>query len=431
MSLPDLSPTEVLALQRAAFLIGPALAALALVAVLEPRPREATSAMVGFLWQLPALLALNMLAAELGWWTFNTPANQLASVPIDVWIGWALWWGPVAVLANRWLPIWALVAVSVGIDLVSMPLLQPLVTLGPMWLAGDAAAMALCLLPGLYAAKLTREDVKPEQRAMFHVAGWGGYMSFVLPVAALCHEGKALTALYRLPAGLACWSVMIAALLLLFVGIVATAEFARAGDGTPIPYDPPKRVVSTGPYAFNANPMQIISAAFMALLAVYAGSWSLAYVAAMFLVFDGIYAAHYNRKHIAHALPDAWSAYRGEVEDWKVRWRPHVEGRAEVVISPDGFAHDLWQRAWPWLSRRMSGAFDVTTGERAKFERLVYRRADAHIEDRGMMAAARIMEHGPLPLAVLGWAIRFPYLGGALQRLSGLVIHVYRRQRGI
>ena len=148
-------------------------------------------------------------------------------------------------------------------------------------------------------------------------------------------------------------------------------------------------------------------------------------------MFEGVYAAHYNRKHIAHALPGAWSAYRGEVEDWKVRWRPHVEGRAEVVISPDGFAHDLWQRAWPWLLRRMSGAFDVTTGERATFERLVYRRADAHIEDRGLMAAARIMEHGPLPLAVLGWAIRFPCLGGALQRLSGLVIHVYRRQRGI
>jgi hypothetical protein len=32
---------------------------------------------------------------------------------------------------------------------------------------------------------------------------------------------------------------------------------------------------------------------------------------------------------------------------------------------------------------------------------------------------------------MLGWLIRFPYLGGALQRLSGLVIFVWRRYAGV
>ena len=50
------------------------------------------------------------------------------------------------------------------------------------------------------------------------------------------------------------------------------------------------------------------------------------------------------------------------------------------------------------------------------------------IEDDGMKAAARILEHGPAPLAFVAWLVRFPYFGGALQRLSWLAIVVWRKQ---
>jgi protein-S-isoprenylcysteine O-methyltransferase Ste14 len=321
------------------------------------------------------------------------------------------------------------VLLSIAIDVASMPRLEPLVTLGGNWLIGDLVAMALCLAPGLLAARLTRERIRPKRRAMLHVLGWGGYMALVIPVATLAYTARPLGDLYRLPASALDWALVLTGLGLLFVGISATAEFARQGEGTPIPYDPPTSVVATGPYAFNANPMQIISAAFMGLLAAYAGSWGLAFIAAMFLVFDGIYAAEYNRQHIADALPAAWSRYRSEVEDWRVRWTPHMRGTAEIVISPDGPAHAVWQRLWPRAERHLSGPLEVTTGERAEFSRLVYRRPDAGIEDTGMRAAGRILEHGPLPVAMLGWLLRFPYLGGALQRLSGLVVAVYQRYR--
>lgn len=431
MTLPELSSAEWLAIQRASFLIAPALAAFALVVACKPTPREATAAMVGFLWQLPALLLLNMSAAAFGWWHFNTPTNNIAGVPIDVWIGWALWWGPATVLLNRWMPIWLLVVLSVAIDIVSMPRLEPLVTLGERWLIGDAAAAALCLIPGLFAAKLTRENRNPKRRAMFHVLGWGGYMVLVLPVATLAYTARPLGDLYRVPGSWLDWALLVLGLLLLFVGVAATAEFAREGDGTPIPYDPPKSVVATGPYAFNANPMQIICAVFMGALALYAGSWGLALIAAMFLVFDSVYAAEYNRQHIAKVMPETWSAYRGEVDDWRVRWRPHMLGDAEVVISPDGPAYEVWKRSWPRLQRHLAGPIDVKTAERGTFKRLIYRRTAAGIEDTGIRAAGRILEHGPLPMAIIGWLLRFPYFGGALQRLSGLVIFIYRSYRGI
>lgn len=106
-------------------------------------------------------------------------------------------------------------------------------------------------------------------------------------------------------------------------------------------------------------------------------------------------------------------------------------GDAEVVISPDGPAYEVWKRSWPRLQRHLAGPIDVKTAERGTFKRLIYRRTAAGIEDTGIRAAGRILEHGPLPMAIIGWLLRFPYFGGALQRLSGLVIFIYRSYRGI
>jgi hypothetical protein len=108
---------EWLALQRTAFLVGPALAAAVLLIACRPKPREATAAMIGFLWLLPSLLLLQLLATHFNWWMFAGQRNMLLGLPIDVWIGWAVWWGPVAVFVSRHVPIHAIVLASVANDL--------------------------------------------------------------------------------------------------------------------------------------------------------------------------------------------------------------------------------------------------------------------------------------------------------------------------
>jgi hypothetical protein len=67
---------------------------------------------------------------------------------------------------------------------------------------------------------------------------------------------------------------------------------------------------------------------------------------------------------------------------------------------------------------------------RGGFDRLVYRVPSRGIEEHGLRAAARILEHGPAPVAMVGWLLRFPYLGGALQRLTSLVVALWRRWTG-
>ena len=145
---------------------------------------------------------LQLLAAQFHWWNFAGEDDMLVGLPIDVWIGWAIWWGPVVVFANRWLTLPLLVVLSVLIDLATMPWLTPLVELGPQWTVGDAVAVTLCLAPGLWMARLTRDDRSPKRRAMFHVLGWGGYIVLVIPVSVLSYVGAPLAAFYHWPHGL-------------------------------------------------------------------------------------------------------------------------------------------------------------------------------------------------------------------------------------
>jgi protein-S-isoprenylcysteine O-methyltransferase Ste14 len=48
-----------------------------------------------------------------------------------------------------------------------------------------------------------------------------------------------------------------AIVLLAVPGVGAVMEFAERGLGTPVPYDPPKRLVTSGIYRYCANPMQL------------------------------------------------------------------------------------------------------------------------------------------------------------------------------
>jgi protein-S-isoprenylcysteine O-methyltransferase Ste14 len=41
------------------------------------------------------------------------------------------------------------------------------------------------------------------------------------------------------------------------LGLTAMQEFVLRGRGTPVPFDPPRRLVTTGIYAYVRNPMQL------------------------------------------------------------------------------------------------------------------------------------------------------------------------------
>jgi hypothetical protein len=167
----------------------------------------------------------------------------------------------------------------------------------------------------------------------------------------------------------------------------------------------------------------IISALVTLMLAAWARSRGLVFIAVMFALFDVVYAHWYNRTHIAHAMPQEWNRFG--VRLWSARWQPFVEGGAEVLISRDGPTRWVWDRLW----RRAHGGQAVRERplEPQDGLRLRYRRPAAGIDETAVLAAARVLEHGPLPLAMLEWLIRFAGIGAALQITAGLIIRWYRR----
>ncbi|TGD99029.1 hypothetical protein [Methylobacterium nonmethylotrophicum] len=424
-SLTGLDLATAVAWERALLLLLPVLLAAGLTLGLRPTPREASAAMLAFLWQVPVLLALNLLAGQAGWWSFpDAGGARVLGLPVDIWVGWAFLWGPVAALLERRMGLPALLAAAALLDAVAMPLLDS-VDLAPGWFAGEPVFLAFGLLPGLLLARWTRRDIRPLARTLVHAAGWGLYLLFALPAVALAVEGRDWTASLHLPAGPAGWLGAAVTVLCLLAGAAAAFEFATVGHGTPVPVDPPKRVVMSGPYAYVANPMQVTSAAVMALQTVHHGSPALACVTAAFLLFDSVYAAHYNRVHIARAMPRDWAAYKAAVPDWRIRWRPYRPG-TPLVVARTG---DEGRRTVAG-GLRLDAGIALRRRRAAGMSRLAFTCAETGIRARGVAALSRILERRSLPWAVLAWTMRMPLVLPLLQGATCVAILAAALGRG-
>ena len=92
--------------------------------------------------------------------------------------------------------------------------------------------------------------------------------------------------------------------------------FATAGRGTPSPHDPPRELVTSGPYARSRNPM------YVAVVAVVIGL-AVAYGSAVPLAYALVLAASFHRRVVRFEEPvlardfgDAYAAYRERVPLW-------------------------------------------------------------------------------------------------------------------
>ncbi len=154
-----------------------------------PAPRERAAAFMATAWNIPALLAVHVLATRAGWWTFDAHGATLAGFPVDLYAGWAIMWGALPVLAGRRISMAALVLAAIVLDLVAMPAMTPVVRLGDNWLVGEAVAVALCLVPAQLLASWTRNGAYPERRAFLLAIAFSALVLGVLPQVILEQTG--------------------------------------------------------------------------------------------------------------------------------------------------------------------------------------------------------------------------------------------------
>ena len=166
-------------LVRAASLYLTALVTLAVWIWRRPSRRAIAGAALACCCSIPAILALNVLAA-CGWWHL-TRGGCLLGTPVDLGVVWLALWGLIPALAFLTLRMAVVVLVALAIDLVLMPAAAPVVRLGPLWLAGEAIGLFAVLVPAQFLARWTACDQHLAGRALLQVIAFSGLMVFVLP----------------------------------------------------------------------------------------------------------------------------------------------------------------------------------------------------------------------------------------------------------
>ena len=258
-------------LVRAAAIYVAALLTAAAVVWRRPDQRTLAGALLAFAWNLPALLAVHLVAIGAGWWRYDVDGGVLLGMPVDLWLAWALLWGPVPAIAMPRVPLPAIALLAVLVDLVAMPAAAPVVQLGPSWLIGEFVSILVCLVPALLLARWTSADRHLVARACLQVLAFTGLLAWLIRSS----RSKARTRRWIDPRTQPVWVLSLAVQCLAIpaiLGLSAVQEFVTRGRGTPVPFDPPRHIVTTGIYAYVANPMQLSAVLFLFLLAMIVGN---------------------------------------------------------------------------------------------------------------------------------------------------------------
>jgi protein-S-isoprenylcysteine O-methyltransferase Ste14 len=405
------------------------LSAALLMGLLTPRrPRQFAGCLLSMLWAVPSLLAVQAMNLRAGWWSFSGDSVRFHGMPLECFAGWAILWGVLPQLAlprvGRRFGFLGLVAAMIAIDLIAMPLCKPLVVLGPEWLVGEAIAAAVVLLPAILIAKWTMEGSHLHERAAMQIATSAMVFLYLLPeVAFALRPGEGWEPLLNMHAWLRQIELQ-TILLCALPGVSAVMEFALRGDGTPIPYDPPVRLVTSGIYSYCANPMQLSCAVTMLLWAGMLRNGWLALAAAVSVIYSAGLAEWDERQDLEQRFGGEWRAYRAEVRNWLPRWRPfHAGPEARIYLAA---SCGPCSEVWAWLKARRPVGLKILAAEQlppGSIRRMRYAAPDGRYAVEGVRGMACALQHLNLGWALAGAALRLPGVWQLVQLLmdaSGL-----------
>jgi protein-S-isoprenylcysteine O-methyltransferase Ste14 len=108
------------------------------------------------------------------------------------------------------------------------------------------------------------------------------------------------------------------------IGLPCVWQFAWRGLGTPAPFDPPRRLVISGPYRWVRNPMYIgAGLAFIGEGVVYPNlTWLMLAMVAGLFIFVTFFVIGYEEPTLRRTFGSDYEAYCRQVRRWIPRLRP-------------------------------------------------------------------------------------------------------------
>jgi protein-S-isoprenylcysteine O-methyltransferase Ste14 len=396
--------------------------------------RDRAGAALSFIAVAVGLAVLHEVATIAGWWSFADVRGAYRGFPVDLWLGWAVLWGPIPVLLRRFVPLPVALGLLLWFDVIAMPALDPMLRLGPHWLAGEAVGLIAVALPAQLLGRWTAERRKLIPRVLLQVGVFAVLLLWLVPTVAFTVGGQLVgggfvggdgddgwAALLGL-SGAAKFLVGQVAFLIAVPALAAVREFALRGGGTPFPWDPPVRLVTSGVYAYLANPMQVSAVLLLLFLALVTRSPALAAAGLSAAAFSATLAAASERQDLSQRYGRTWLAYRREVRDWSPRLRPAPSAVAGRLWLDDDCGPCAGVRDHLLRMRPAGLAVEPASGYPAgSLWRARYQADDGHTAS-GVAAVARGMEHGTVLSAYLGWVLLLPGLGRLAQLVSDALI---------
>ena len=217
----------------------------------------------------------------------------------------------------------SLLLLALVADLLLMPLLQPLLILKNGWIWGELLALASIIIPSILVYKWTILQRSINKRVIIQAIIFFALVAYFLPDLLWSYlPGRSFSLSEVSPL------VRAIQLNLLFfwivIGISAVREFIQQGSGTPIPYDPPQKIVNSGLYAYISNPMQLSTSGALIAYSWLLDFWWLLGAGIMVIVYSLGIALPSENKDLTDRFGESWLSYRRKLKPFIPLWKPYL-----------------------------------------------------------------------------------------------------------
>lgn len=115
------------------------------------------------------------------------------------------------------------------------------------------------------------------------------------------------------------WPGIVLACLGAVIAASCVAVFASRGEGTPAPFDAPRKFVATGPYRYVRNPMYVGAILLLIGAGLTVGSASIVLLAFAFWALAHVFVLVYEEPALTAQFGESYAQYRSEVNRWLPR----------------------------------------------------------------------------------------------------------------
>ncbi len=399
-----------------ACLYGPITSAALLLWWVRPGKKLATGLLYSTAWVAALLPWLDLAAVQSGFWSYQPNDFQLGELPLAPYLGWVIAWGTVAPLLAEALGKrpWMAVAVLVIIDLRTMPEMSPVLILSGNWWVGEIAIAALLLVPALFLTRWTAVSERIPLRCAMLAPAFGGIF-IGIPFLLVCGDAHEIQLRWDSFSRYAQILFLVGLALFAIPGLTALRDFALGGNGTPVPLEPPKKLVTHGIYSYLRNPMQLSMTSILLLESLFLASPWPAVLAVIGIVYSEGFARWSETADMRGRFGENWDEYRRTHRAWFPTWHPVLPEASELWFDETcGSCTEVAD----WFSKRSPKKLALRKASEwpgFPLQRITWHNPSTGRTESGVTAIAMALQHIHLGWAALGWLASIPGISHAIQ----------------